>query len=121
MIVAVDFDGTLCENDYPRIGRPNTKLINHIINCQRDGDIKFILWTCRTGKYLNEAVTWCKHQHLVFDAVNENLPERITEYGDDCRKVFADEYWDDKAYHIGFPERFEPAEAEDDNDEVYFV
>ena len=32
MIIAVDFDGTLCENDYPRIGRPNTKLINHLIN-----------------------------------------------------------------------------------------
>lgn len=102
MIIAVDFDGTLCENKYPNIGKPNKMLINHIIDCQEQGD-KFILWTCRQGKYLNEAIRWCAHQHLHFDAINENLPERLTEYGGDCRKVSADEYWDDKAYNMTFP------------------
>ena len=102
MIIAVDFDGTLCENKYPNIGAPNTMLISHIRSLQENGD-KFILWTCRRGKYLDEAIAWCKHQHLVFDAVNENLPESIEAYGGDCRKVLADEYWDDKAYNMKFP------------------
>lgn len=27
---------------------------------------------------------------------NENLPERIAQYGGDCRKISADYYFDDK-------------------------
>ena len=34
---------------------------------------------------------------LYFDAVNANLPERIAYFGGDCRKISADEYWDDRA------------------------
>ena len=26
-VIAVDFDGTLCENKYPKIGEPNRELI----------------------------------------------------------------------------------------------
>jgi hypothetical protein len=37
---------------------------------------------------------------LVFDAYNENLPERIAEYGGDCRKISADFYADDKNIFI---------------------
>ena len=33
-IIAVDFDGTLCENKYPEIGEPNMELINFLMNCQ---------------------------------------------------------------------------------------
>ena len=32
----------------------------------------------------------------MFDAVNENLPERIALYNNDCRKIGADYYIDDK-------------------------
>lgn len=103
MIIAVDFDGTLCENKYPEIGEPNQDLISHILDCQESGN-KFILWTCRTGKYLNDAIYWCSQHGILFDAVNENLPERLEEYGSDCRKIFADEYWDDKAYNMTFPQ-----------------
>lgn len=99
MIIAVDFDGTLCENKYPEIGEPNTRIIKQLLKQQENGD-KFILWTCRTGKELDEALIWCREFGIVFDAVNENLPERIEQYGGDCRKVFADEYWDDKACNV---------------------
>lgn len=30
-IYAVDFDGTLCESQWPGIGAPNMKLIKHLI------------------------------------------------------------------------------------------
>ena len=93
MIIAVDFDGTLCEEKYPEIGRPNTKLIEEIKNRPHD---TFILWTCRCGERLKEAVEWCKEQGLNFEYINENCRERIEQHGNDTRKVSADEYWDDK-------------------------
>ena len=46
---------------------------------------------------LQNAIRWCEDMGLTFDAVNENLQEYIEAYGNDCRKVFAYEYWDDKA------------------------
>lgn len=95
-IIAVDFDGTLCENAFPKIGAPITAAINYVKEQQRGG-AKLILWTNRCGDRLTEAVAWCKDQGLAFDAVNENLPELIEAFGNDCRKVFANEYFDDRA------------------------
>ncbi len=95
-VIAVDFDGCLCESAWPGIGKPNGKAIRELIKRRKAGD-KLILWTCREGKLLYEAVMWCMAQGLTFDAVNDNLPERRKEYGNNCRKVSADEYWDDKA------------------------
>lgn len=96
-VVAVDFDGTLCEDRYPFIGKPNTKLIDEIKRRQANGD-RIILWTCRSGDLLKNAVRWCYEQHgLIFDAVNENIPGVAAVYNNDSRKVFADEYIDDRA------------------------
>ena len=94
-IYAIDFDGTLCINEYPNIGQPIYKTIIFCKERKAEGH-KLILWTCRSGKYLDEAVAWCKVQGLIFDAVNENLPEMIELFDNDCRKVFADRYIDDK-------------------------
>lgn len=95
-IFAVDFDGTLCRGDnFPCIGKPNKILIEWIKLRQHRGH-KFILWTCREGEHLEKAVEWCRMQGLFFDAVNENLPERIEMFGNDCRKIGADFYIDDK-------------------------
>lgn len=94
-IIAVDFDGTLCENSWPEIGEPNEELIEYLRNRKKDGD-KLILWTCRVEDMLQKAVEWCKERNLVFDAVNENLPEIIENFGSDTRKIFANEYIDDR-------------------------
>lgn len=94
-IIAVDFDGTLCENKYPEIGEANQDLIWYLRNEQALGG-KIILWTCRVGDILKEAVRWCYDQNLIFDAVNENLPEVIAKFGSDTRKIFANEYIDDR-------------------------
>lgn len=97
-IYAVDFDGTLCEDKYPRIGAPNTELIDFLKRQQKIGN-KVILWTCRSGELLEKAVQWCARNHgLIFDAVNENLPGLVAAYGNDSRKVYADYYIDDHAY-----------------------
>ena len=94
-IIAVDFDGTLCENKWPDIGAPNHELIDYLKEEQKHGS-KIILWTCRVGMKLVEAVTWCNGEGLFFDAVNENLLEAIEWHGGDSRKIFAHEYIDDR-------------------------
>ena len=95
-IIAVDFDGTLVEDNFPEAGKPNLELIQLLKTLQGFG-VKVILWTCRTGKHLFDAVHYCLGHDLIFDAVNENLPEVQKLYGGDTRKVFADLYIDDKA------------------------
>ena len=97
--IAVDFDGTLCENKYPKIGEPKTDVISRLISEQANG-AKIILWTCREGKLLAEAVKWCNMRGIYFDAVNENIKERIDFFKGDLRKIGADEYLDDKAVKV---------------------
>lgn len=94
-IIAVDFDGTLCENKYPEIGAPKKDVIDYLKKKQENGD-KLILWTCRVGEKLDAAVKWCKEYGLIFDTVNENHPDVIAWMGSDSRKIFANEYIDDR-------------------------
>jgi hypothetical protein len=103
-IYAVDFDGTLVEDDYPNIGIP-TKALLGILKLQKINSVsKWILWTCRSGESLTKAVEFCKNIGLRFDAINENLPEIQEIFGTDTRKVYADFYIDDKSK---FPEDYE--------------
>lgn len=95
-VIAVDFDGTLCENEYPKIGKMKKWALIRLYIERLEG-AKIILNTCRTGDLLDDAVAWCLDHGIIFDAINENLPERIEKFGGDCRKISADEYWDDKA------------------------
>ena len=66
MIFAIDFDGTLCVDRYPEIGEPREDVIAAVLDAQRAGD-RFILWTCRVGSRLEEAVAWSEARGLVFD------------------------------------------------------
>jgi len=98
-IIAVDFDGTLAVNRYPNIGEPICDVVDMIKAAQANG-AKVILWTCRYDADLQNALDWCHALGLFFDAVNENLPEMIEFFGNDTRKIFATEYWDDRAVQI---------------------
>ena len=93
-IVAVDFDGTLSlGSQYPNIGRFNTPLYEALMRLRGIG-WSIVLWTCREGKELKEAVEWCANNGLEFDAINEN-PSHVPFKS---RKVVADLYVDDRAY-----------------------
>lgn len=93
-ILAVDFDGTLCEHEFPRIGSPRTELIELLKELKSKG-AKLILWTCREGQYLEDALKWCDGFGLTFDSVNTN-PAPLRD-GLANRKVHAHLYIDDRA------------------------
>ena len=94
IIYAVDFDGTLCKNAWPKIGKPNEALISDLILARELGD-KVILWTMREDSLADEAVEWCAKHGLRFDAINDNLPTQQEFYGNNPRKIYADVYIDD--------------------------
>lgn len=97
--IAIDFDGTLCENEYPDIGEPNWNVIYQAIQEQKHG-AGIILWTCREGELLYNALEACAEWGLYFDAINDTLPEWKDHFGSSPRKIGADEYWDDKAVSV---------------------
>lgn len=97
-IIAVDFDGTLCEDMWPAIGKANEDMIDYLKRRQVDGD-KLILWTCRDGQKLFDAIDWCESHGLSFDAINDNLQEMKEKFaGSNPRKIYADIYIDDHNY-----------------------
>lgn len=90
MIIAVDYDGTL-EIDK----QINMLLVSKLKNKQCNGDI-IILWTCRQGKRLSEALRNLRKVGFIPNLVNENVPWIIKRFGYNPRKIFADIYVDDK-------------------------
>ncbi len=96
MVLAVDFDGTVSLGQYPNTGPVNSRLVQFLKQRKQMGD-KLILWTCREGVSLQNAIDFCRHNDLEFDAINDNLPETIEKYGSNSRKISCDYYIDDRA------------------------
>ena len=96
MTIAVDFDGTIVEDNYPSIGKPQLFAFDTLKKLQEKGH-RLILWTYRHGKSLEEAVTFCKNNGIVFYAINKSFPE---EQFDDkySRKINADLFIDDRNF-----------------------
>ncbi|WP_026837777.1 BT0820 family HAD-type phosphatase [Gillisia sp. JM1] len=92
--IAVDFDGTIVENRYPKIGKPILFALETLLHLQKDGHL-LILWTYRSGRELQEAVEFCKQKRIVFYAVNKSYPEEL--YDESLsRKIQADIFIDDR-------------------------
>lgn len=94
--IAIDFDGTLFENEWPGIGPAKMDVIQAALAEQRNG-AALILWTCREGEQLQAALDACARYGLSFDAVNDSTEEWKQAWGTSPRKVGASEYWDDRA------------------------
>ena len=103
-VYAIDFDNTLAYTRFPEIVAPNKKIVAFTRALKAQGH-KIILWTSRAGEDLTAAVEWCKAQGIVFDAVNEPLPEQIKRWGNDTRKIYAEFYIDDRAMNVSEAER----------------
>jgi hypothetical protein len=90
MVIAIDFDGCITEkNIFPEIGKAREHAFEAIRHFQKLGH-KCILWTCRYGQSLIEAINWLSKNNVKMDAYNENL------YPLQSRKIVADVYIDDK-------------------------
>jgi hypothetical protein len=104
MNLAVDYDGTLFEGMYPQIGKPIMPVILKT-KAFMDAGAETILWTCREGDALEEAICRCQTYGLIFTAHNEitpsqkhwNLMNRNGQVHFAQRKIYADLYVDDKS------------------------
>ncbi|MBR4565782.1 MAG: hypothetical protein IKO17_02410 [Prevotella sp.] len=96
MIIGVDFDGTIVEDRYPNIGEEipfATDTLKMLIKEHH----RIILWTVREGKYLEDAVKWCRDRGVEFYAVNRDYPEETTDNNQYfSRKLKADLWIDDR-------------------------
>jgi hypothetical protein len=98
--IAVDFDGTIVDHEYPAIGKEKLFAFQTLKELDKLG-ARLILWTFRSGKELDEAVEYCRKNGIEFYAVNNNYPEEIYD-GKTSRKIDADIYIDDRNVG-GFP------------------
>ena len=96
MIIAVDFDGTIVEHEYPRIGREIPFAIDVLKRLQQQEFHQLILWTVREGELLKEAVEYCRERGLEFYAVNSDFPVDIDIDIPVSRKLKVDLFIDDR-------------------------
>lgn len=95
MIIAVDFDGTIVEHRYPRIGQEVPFAVDTLKMLQQEKH-RLILWSVREGELLDEAVEWCRAKGLEFYAVNKDYPEEEADHKGFSRKIKADLFIDDR-------------------------
>ncbi len=99
-IIAIDFDGTCVEHEYPSVGLDVDGAVETLQSLTKAGH-RLILFTMRSGERLEAAVKWFKSRKIELWGVNEN-PEQ-SEWTS-SPKVHADIYIDDSA--LGCPIMF---------------
>ena len=96
MLVAVDFDGTIVEHKYPEIGKEIPFAIDTLKKLGEEG-YQLALWTSREGKYLEDAINFCKARGLEFYSINSEYPSGGLDFSrENSRKIAADVFIDDK-------------------------
>jgi len=112
-IIAVDFDGTIVENAFPEIGKLK-EAVAEKIRKEKEKGATIILYTCRRGKDLEEAVEFCKANNIPIDYVNRDADQIVEAFAggdfegllkeslaeDRYVKPFANEYIDDRAINV---------------------
>ena len=105
LVLSIDFDGTICEHSFPEVGKLKLGAGYYIKQLYDEGH-KIIINTCRSGKYEGMAQDFFDANEIPYHYINGNLPELIEQYKQDCRKISADLYIDDKCL-MGLPETWE--------------
>lgn len=96
-ILAIDFDGTIVQDDFPRVGLPMPGAIEAIKELHKMG-FRLVLWTCRVGSHLDDACRFLSKHNLteLFEPCNQNCSDLVERFDSDSRKIYADIYIDDK-------------------------
>ena len=97
LTIAIDFDGTCVEHDYPAVGMDVAGAAETLRQLQAKGH-RLILYTMRSGELLRAAVEWFRSHYIELWAINENPEQRAWSASP---KVYADYYIDDAA--LGTP------------------
>ena len=97
MKIAIDFDGTCVEHEYPKIGKTVPNVLKVLQKLVKSGH-SLILYTMRSGKELEAAKQWFEENDIPLWAVNENPTQMMWTTSP---KVYADLYIDDAA--LGVP------------------
>lgn len=95
-VIAIDFDDTIFKDDYPFVGEPLPGAIDAINKYYNQGHT-IIIWTCREGEPAEEAILALEREGAKYHFFNNNVPDRIAQYGNDSRKIGCDILIDDKA------------------------
>ena len=105
LILAIDFNGTICELSFPEVGKmiPEADIY---INRLYDEGHEIVINTCRSGIMEGLAETFMKEKGIHYHYFNSNMPHLIEQYRQDCRKISADLYIDDKCL-MGLPDTWE--------------
>jgi len=104
MTIAVDFDGTIVEHQYPKIG-PEIPFAIDTLKMHIKDRHRLILWTVREGQLLDEAVQWCHERGVDFYAVNREYPEETVHNNQHfSRKLSAVDVWIDDRNIGGLPD-----------------
>lgn len=95
MKIAVDFDGTIVDHRFPKIGHPKPFAFEALRALSEEGH-QLILWSNREGKHLQEAIDFCRQNGVEFYSVNSDYPDASWSGSGVSRKLMADVYIDDK-------------------------
>jgi hypothetical protein len=95
LIIAIDFDGTIAEVDFPSIVKPKSGAKKYINKLYSEGH-HIVIWTCRSDGDLLKAIEFLNEQGIWFHDVNSHHEGLIRAFNNDTRKVAADVYVDDK-------------------------
>jgi len=100
VIIAIDFDGCVVTHRYPQIGQMLGQA-RYIINKLYDEGYFIIIWTCRGGVDLVNAINWMDEFGIKYHNINENAPYDMIHFKP-APKIYADVYIDDRNLQ-GFP------------------
>lgn len=100
--ISLDFDGTIVEDGFPGIGKIKEGAKEYI-NMLYDNGFNILINTCRTGSYEGDAENFLRRSGINYHYINNNLPQSIEYFKQDCRKLSADVYVDDRCL-MGLPD-----------------
>ena len=96
--IAFDFDGTITKKSaYPEVGEIDPVMIALIKEVQSRRH-KALLWTCREGDTLKEAIVALQEHGVTMNGVNENTYVSFNK----GRKMYAKYLFDDTALGYGY-------------------
>jgi len=100
MVINIDFDGTVVTHDYPKIGK-NIGSIPVLKRLVKEGH-QLIIFTMRSGKYLDDAVKWFEDNQIPLYGIQTNPTQKTWT---DSPKSYAELMIDDSA--LGAPLKYD--------------